>query len=165
MSLTDFTSYDDIRAALGVSAEEIEDATLSLPLYELNLVSELEEVNLDLISNYMDLQGIDASTLTAEQQRFDRYAQLFATYAVAKNLTVSLPLFSPKEVTDGKAGFSRYSTDPYKVTIARVIAECDKFRTKLEKAYGDLTSVATVDVPIRTFMFVASPTSDPITGT
>ena len=41
MALLTYTTYDDIRAALGVSSDEIEDATLSLSLYELNLTSDL----------------------------------------------------------------------------------------------------------------------------
>ena len=31
--LTDYTTYDTVRAVLGVAEEELEDATLGLPMY------------------------------------------------------------------------------------------------------------------------------------
>jgi len=164
MALVEFTAYDDIRAALGVSIEELEDATLSLPLYDLSLTAELEEVGLDLVTAFRALPD-DPGTFTDIQRRFDSALRLFATYAVASHLTVSLPLFSPKEITDGKAGLTRYAQDPYKATISAVNAMFDRQRQRLVDSYATLQTLSTASRTFpRMFSNVVSST-DPVTGT
>jgi hypothetical protein len=165
MALTDFTSYDDIRAALGVSPDEITDATLSLPLYELSLTSELDDVGSNLIADYMVIQDTGLSTWTSAQKKFDQFTRLFATYAVARQLTVSLPLFSPKEITDGKASMGRFSLDPYKETIKMIKEQYNTFRTKLEKAYADSQSTELTATVLRPYFVPVASNSDPVTGT
>lgn len=165
MALTDFTSFDDIRAALGVSTDELEDATLSLSLYELNLVSELDDVGVDLIEDFMTLQAIDPSTWTSVQKRFDQFTRLFTTYAVAKQLTVSLPLFSPKEISDGKASVTRFALDPYRETIKMIREQYGAFKQKLESAYAASQSTAYVDATPRVYFLGVASGSDPVTGT
>lgn len=161
MALKDFTSYDDIRAALGVSSDEIEDATLSLPLYEYNLKAELEEVSLTLITDFQALVG---DPLTEIEQRLREAVTVFSTYAVASQLTVSLPLFSPKEISDGKAHITRYAQDPYKATIDAVAAAYAKARARLVAAYA---AVLVLDAPAssyRTYFSVVPSSTDPVTG-
>ena len=48
MPITDYAAYDEIRAVLGVSDEELEDATLALPMYEKLLNMELLDISEDL---------------------------------------------------------------------------------------------------------------------
>ena len=161
MALTDFTSYDDIRAALGVSSDEIDDATLSLPLYEYNLTMEMEEVGLTLVSDFQAITG----TPTENQRRFREATALFATYAVAAQLTTSLPLFSPKEIGDGKAHATRYSQDPYRATIAAVLGAYEKSKARLEAAYAVIKSASAPIDTYRSYVSVVASTSDPVTGT
>lgn len=166
MSLDQYTSYDDIRAALGVSEEEIEDRTISLPLYEYNLTEELYKVHSSLSTQYLSVKGdVDPSALTEDQKRFLRAVYMFSTYAVAKHLTTSLPLFSPKDMSDGKSSFSRYAQNPYAPTIKMVAAEYDKWREAASSALAALLpSVTATSTPYSTGFAVASAASDPVTG-
>lgn len=163
MALVDFTSHDDIRAALGVSVDEIEDATISLPLYENNLAVELDEIDLDLATDYATINALP--TKTAVQTRFLTIAQLFATYAVAKQLTTSLPMFSPKEISDGKASMVRFAQNPYKDTIAEVKRQWEANRARLEAAYAALADGTAAPATVLPYLTVSSPDSDPVTGT
>lgn len=162
MALTDFTSLDDIRAALGVSIDEIEDATISLPLYENNLAVELDEISLTLTADYATVKA--SSSPSAAETRFLRIMQVFCSYVVARQLTVSLPLFSPKEITDGKASMVRHAQSPYKDTILEVKTQYETYKTRLQDAYELISSVAApVSSPI-TQILAVSPSYDPITG-
>lgn len=165
MAISDFISFDDVRAALGVSEDEIKDTTLSLDLYEYNLVSELESIDLTLISIYETQKGSAPSTWTAEQIRFYQAVKLFSVYAVAKQATVALPMFGPKEQTDGKASVVRFALDPYKATIDAVLTQYDVFREKLIKAFSDIGPTAPPPESSRPYLVVATPTYDPVTGT
>lgn len=164
MELTDYTTYDDIRAALGVAKGEITDATLSLELYANGLRGELMAVNRLLPAQYNSLPS-DASTLTEDQVDFRVATRTFATYAVAKHLTVSLPLFSPKDIGDGKALIGRYSFDPYKPVISGILAKYDEAKAGLVQAYSVLfTLAASGPVFLVGGFVVASPSVDPVTG-
>jgi hypothetical protein len=163
VALLTYTTYDDIRAALGVSSDEIEDATLSLSLYELNLTAELEDVDLLLESEYATVAAL--SSRTTVQDRFLQAARLFATYAVAYQATTSLPLFSPKDISDGKATVSRYADSPYKEVNKKVEQLYGKYRAKLEAAFAASTAGSAPSITARPYLSVAVPDSDPVTGT
>lgn len=164
MPLLDFTTYDDIRAALGVSDDEIEDATLSLDVYEFELIAELESVADNLIDQYGTVKALDEGMRTPVQRRFFQATRQFATYAVAKHLTVSLPLFSPKDITDGKASFSRYAANPYEKTIDAVKSKAESWRLRLKEALAGVQSVTATSLPLLNTFVVASPATDPVTG-
>lgn len=163
MALLTYTTYDDIRAALGVSSDEIEDATLSLALYELNLTSEFEDIDLSLESTYATVSAL--TSRTDVQERFLQATRLFSTYAVAYQATTSLPLFSPKDITDGKAAFSRYADSPYKEVIKRVEQFYGKYKSRLEQALAANNAVSAPSIAYRPYLSVGVPTSDPVTGT
>ena len=160
MSILDYTTYDGIRAVLGVSTDELEDATLDLEIYDSGLVLDLEDVDLGLSEAYLALPA----TRTATQDRFHRTVRMFAAYSVARQLTASLPMFGPKDISDGKATVTRFADSPYKEVTKRVKEGFDSARTRLEKSYAALTS-ASYTLTIPTFMSVVSPASDPVTGT
>jgi len=164
VQLVDFTSFEDIRAALGVSAEEIKDATLSLPLYVNRLRMDLESVSASTLTLHATLANVQPASQTEQQARFEIALQLFATYSVAKHLTISLPLFSPREITDGKASLSRYAQDPYRATIARVESEYDTLRQNLAAALAGAESVSAPTVSLRPWFSAVTPTPDPVTG-
>lgn len=165
MELTEYTSFNDIRAALGVSDDEIDDATLSLPLYSLNLASELDDVSPTLQSSFDAIREVAPADQTDNQKRLNRDVRLFATYAVAQHLTSSLPLFSPREFSDGKASFGRYQQNPYKDVIKAIDANYNKFKLKVIEVLALLNSEQTAAVAPRTFLIGVSSTRDPITGT
>lgn len=163
MALLTYTTYDDIRAALGVSVDEIEDATLSLSLYELNLTAELEDVDLTLETEYATVAAL--TSRTAVQDRFLQATRLFSTYVVAYQATTSLPLFSPKDISDGKATMSRYADSPYKEVIKKVEQLYGKYKSRLEAALAALTASSAPSITARPYFSVSVPDSDPVTGT
>jgi hypothetical protein len=164
MTLIEITSYDDVRAALGVSEDELKDTTLSLDLYAFNLTSELEGISLTLIPTFTQVKAIAAVDRTDVQTRLFQAAKLFATYAVAKQLCTSLPLFAPKEQTDGKASLGRFSSDPYKATIARITADYETAVTRVAAALEGLTPEVPRVITSRPYFSVVAALVDPVTG-
>lgn len=159
--LTEYTTYDDIRAALGVSSDDLGDETLGLNLYENLLQGELEDVALTLPATYASTLAV--ASPTDVQTRFLQAASVFATFAVAKQLTTSLPMFAARQVTDSKAGVTRFD-NPYVETIKAVSREYEKARARLAAALGAVGTTTTT-ATARVFMSVVSPTSDPVLGT
>lgn len=170
MALVDFTTYEDVRAALGVSVDELDDATLALSVYEFALKDELTETGedavtgSDLISDYKTANAKAPADRSSDETRLIEYTRLFSTYAVARHLSSALPLFSPKEQTDGKASLVRYTQDPYKHTIAEVKALYDRYRTRLIKVFSAFKSTSAPAVTLRTYFSTVAATSDPVTG-
>lgn len=164
MTLEDYISFDDVRAALGVSDDEIEDTTLSLDLYAFNLVAELEGISLTLPADYAAQKETSPSTWSDIQNRFHQSVRVFSAYAVAKQALTALPLFAPKEQTDGKAGVVRFAQNPYKDTITGVLVSYDQARLRLVTAYGAITSLIPIAVT-RPYLHVAVPQRDPVLGT
>lgn len=105
MSLQDLTSFDEVRAVLGVSDNDIEDQTLALPVYWLQLQMDLEGCYPALETIYT---GIEAQPVkTPEEQKLANVVQVLSTYLVAKSLLGSSTLFAPKVITDGRASLQR----------------------------------------------------------
>ncbi len=158
--LIDYTSYDNIRAALGVSDDDLPDTVLSLSLYEGVLTQEFESVDLTVETLYATTEAL--ASPTAEEIRFLSACDMFATYAVAKQLTASLPLFAARQMTDGKAQVSRFD-NPYKDVITQVIGQYDAAKARLMSTFAVLNS-STAPVVAKTYFAVLSPSVDPVTG-
>ena len=158
--ITDYTTYDDVRAALGVSAEDLEDTTLGLKLYSDYLQGELEDVDIDLPDTYATVKAEPLPTRL--QTRLMTACELFSTYAVARHLTGALPLFAPKQMTDGKAQVQRFDSS-YRDTVKEVNEQYGKLRARLIAALEAIgTAAATVTPAV--YMSVVSPLTDPVTG-
>ena len=162
-TITQFTSYDEIRATLGVSDEELENATLALPMYVRDLGFELADIASDVESTYGTVSTLPGP-LTTVQQRFYDAVQLFSTFTVAKQLLTSLPLFAPKSIGDGRANFDR-QTDPFQDVREGVMAGVTLSRSRVQAAYEALNST-TVTRNIVAPIFVRSTgiAVDPVTG-
>lgn len=158
--LIDYTTYDDIRAALGVSSTDLPDAALSLNLYELMLTQEFEAIDLTLEAVYLTTESLPSPT--AEETRFLSACDLFATYAVAKHLTASLPMFSFRQMTDGKAQGTRFD-NPYKDAIAYVISQYDTAKSRLIDAFSAIGTITNTTVA-KSYFAIVSPSTDPIVG-
>jgi hypothetical protein len=162
--LTDYTSYDEVRAVLGVSVEELEDQTLSLPLYVRMLTFELTDLASDMVDQYLAVWALTASARTSAQQKFFDVVQLYSAYSASKHLLTSLPLFAPKRITDGRAEFER-QIDPFADTRMGVLAGFYATRKRLLSLYEALTST-TVAVETYTPGFTVSTgiATDPVTN-
>lgn len=161
MALSNYTSFDEIRAALGVTDNELEDLTLELALYETGLIADLDDISPDLNAQFIAL--LSEAAPTAQQERFVSTTRVFATYAVAKTLTNTLPMFGPKSVEDGKARMERF-TDPYRDVIKSVNSQFEKWRDRLAKTFEALGQVSEARVA-RPYVLAVTPASDPILGT
>lgn len=164
-TLLSYTTYDDIRAALGVSSDELEDTTLSLAVYQFGLSADVRAVSLTLASDVATVRAKAVETRTEQESVLLEAMTLFATYSVAKQLLGALPLFAPKEMTDGKAGQARFALDPYKATIKSVNEDYGRYRAALVTAYADYKSSSTDEVPLIPLLRVSTPSSDPVLGT
>lgn len=161
MSLLDFTTYQDIRAALGVNDVELGDDTLGLSLYSNNLTAELDDLSPNLVAKYREALAVPDADRTDAQRRLIGTTSLFATYTVAKQLSASLSMFAPKTVTDSKAEVSRFA-DPYRETIKQVKSQWELYRQRTTAALAAATSSSVTSLE-RTVMLVAEPTTDPVT--
>lgn len=164
MLLTDYTTYGDVRAVLGVTEDDLEDTTLSLDVYVFGLEQELDDMVPSPIVKYAAITAVDASQRTEAQARFYRAMRVFCTYATAKLLLTSLPMFGAKEHSDGKASSSRFSLDPYRETIKRIESDYEKAYNRLQVALqGVGESLNLRDTGVVGFI-VSSPSSNPVTG-
>lgn len=161
MAMVDFTTYDDIRAALGVSSDDLEDGTISLAVYEVNLKSELRDVSASLATDYATVKA--KSSRTDVEQWFFEVTRLFSTYVVAKHLSSSLPMFAPKTHSDGKAEVTRFTDNPYKETVKAVKALYDQNRTRLQAAYADYKATSAPSKVDRVFFATSAP-FNPVTN-
>lgn len=107
MQITTYTSYDEIRATLGVSDEELENTTLAQPQWAYELELKLADVSDTLDSLYTTVAAKAEIDRTADEKKFYMIARLYAMYCIAENLLISLPMFSYKSVSDGKAETAR----------------------------------------------------------
>lgn len=171
LALTSYVTYDGVRSVLGVGAEEISDTVLALEVYATGLKADLEDISVDvgqspstLILDYTTVAGTAEVDRTESAQRLYETARAFATYAVGNQLCGSLPLFSPKSITDGKAQVTRYADSPYKPVIEAMRAGYEKFRGRLESAYSAYKSTAAGALVVMPFLSVVSPSTDQVTG-
>lgn len=147
--LTDFTSYAEIRAVLGVSSTELPDTVLAQPQWMTLLSIDLEDLHAELETLYMqyvDLYG----TMFAEppdgsyrnERRFYNLARLYASYVVAQNLLGTLTMFSVQTLTDGRASFTR-QTDIFADVREAVTGMLTTLKVKLSAAYVVLAPTET----------------------
>lgn len=164
MLITDYTTYQDVRAALGVTVDELPDSMLGLELYSTGLQIELEDVSPSLEQTYNDIADMDEGDRSPNEQKVYLSARQFASYAVAVQLLPALPLIAVKTVTDGKAGVSRDSAAPFKVVIAECRAKYAQTRASLEAKLLALVGSPATDAVVPPYMSVVSPSTDPVTG-
>lgn len=161
--LVDFMSYDEPRAILGVSDEELENDTLELPLYMRELSMDLEDLYPGLEQLYLSKTALPTKTNT-EQKLLD-VVQVYAAYATSKTLLTSLSLFAPKQITDGRATTDR-TADPFSSVREGVNSTLEKMKTRVLAAVALVGGQVTVAPKvIRTYFGVAALATNPVTNT
>lgn len=108
--LTTFTSYDQIRAVLGLTQRELKDEVLILPMYSTIVEEAFFDLSDAILDNYSAVQAL--TNKNRMQWRFIRLANLYATYAVASAMCDNLSITAPMKITDGKAAVARFKFDP-----------------------------------------------------
>ena len=162
MAILDYTTYNDIRAALGVAEEELPDAILALDIYNVALQADLRAIAPALPSDFIAVKAITSPTPV--QQIFLDMTRMVAIYVTAEHLSSSVALFSPKTITDGKTTVDRFASDPWRQVIQRVQMESGKWKGLLTLAYADYQAGAAPQEVTRFFGGGVSPGYDPITG-
>lgn len=145
--LTDYTTYADIRAALGVSEEELEDATLDLDLHLTLLEDGVDQLSPTLLAYWAALPD----TLSSDQAKFAALFKLYCTYAVAFNLLNSAELFGFLKVADGRASTERVP-EAYKSLRLGVTGMYQRVKARMLAAYLVLAPAAVVATPVTTSM-------------
>lgn len=158
--ILEYTTPAQIRAVLGVDEVDVDDSTITLPIYENYLVMELEDIDIDFLTTYATKKA--STTRTAQEHRFVSLAQVFATFVIAKQLTGSLPLFALKQESDGKAQATRFD-NPYRDTIQAVNRDYEKTKGKLVAAIKALGSASITSTP-RVYFGTIGLGTDPITN-
>lgn len=165
MALTDYTTYDQIRAVFSVTDAELEDTTLAQPLYETQLMEQFRLVGEDVEQKFLDLQGVMVSNMTYKEKRFYRLVGVFSTYAVCMELLQSLELLAVKSEQDARAQYERFG--PHFDRIAESVkAGFLTAQARLTEAYNDIATVQ-ITAATRTFRVTGAVglAVDPVTNT
>lgn len=165
LTITDYTSYDEIRAVLGVSDAELGDEVLALPIVALGLEGELDDVTPLLTPKYKELKDKQEAGTALEpmEQRLLNVTQVFSAYAVAKNMMASETRFALKKITDGKASMERFSSDNTAL-YEGVLNGYYQARARLIAILVALGMIEAPTVRRRTYFGVAGLSRDPVTG-
>ena len=159
-ALTDFASYDEIRAVLGVSDEELEDGTLALPLYLKLLQMDFGDLASTLEAQYLAAKALP--TPSAAEQKLLDVVSVFSAYAISKHLLTSMPLFAPKRITDGRAETDRV-TDPFEGVREGVNSTYQTLKARVLIALGN-TGTPTTAATDRVYFSAAGLTINPVTN-
>jgi hypothetical protein len=114
-----YTSFDTIRATLGVSAKEsfLTDAQVGGAGAEDALHVALTSISGDLPQTYADIQDIEHNQRTPAQRQLSSRVRAFAPLCVARYVATALPM-AARVISDGKASVSRFSDGPYRDALA-----------------------------------------------
>jgi hypothetical protein len=162
MALTDYTTYAEVRAVLGVDEDELKDEVISLDVFSFGLTADLKDINATLPTQFATVSNKTEADRSEVEQQFFEVTKSFATYAAAKQLLSGLPMFGPKDISDSKTLASRFSDSPYKETANRVEKLYELNRARLVVAFGAVT--VAVDKVQRKLVVVSNPSIDRVTG-
>lgn len=160
MALTTYTTYDSVRAALGVSSIELPDATLSDSLFESDMLEQLHALHPDLAEDFATARAVGADPAP----RFVRVTEMLCAYLVAEHASATLPMFAPVTVKDARSELTR-AEDPYTALARNIAGKAALLRTKVREAYADVNPAAPAPTVGRPRMLgVVSLGTNPVTG-
>jgi hypothetical protein len=141
MELTDYTSYAEIRAVIGLSSSELSDDLLKLELYSNVLEMALDAVVLPtetpgpgpLKSTFIDIAETVPAARTDKEQLLYSLTRLYSTYVVAAEVAISLPMAAPKMISDSKASLTRFSPEAtFRDVVNGILARASELKGKIE---------------------------------
>jgi hypothetical protein len=161
MAITDYTTSTSIRAVLGVSDDEIENATIEDDIYSVQLDEALYELGPTLAADYATIK---AGTQTPQTSRFLKLINTWCAYHVANDLLTSVKMFAPQTIKADKDEAIRVA-DPYKDLRETVSQLLSKFALKILTVYADLFPAQLPPVQKVTINLISvSLPTDPVTG-
>lgn len=161
MSIAAYTTFNDVRAALGVTPKDLADDTLALSYYEDSLLEGLDNVHPSLIQSFNEANSADPQS--SAQARLTRSVRLLATLVVAKAAIPAMRMAAPQQVSDGKATLTRF-TDPLVELERGIDKNYAQAKNRVEAALEALL-VGNKGTTARVYFSVVSPGVDPVTGT
>lgn len=169
--LTSYTSYDQIRAVLGVSPKEITDGVLGQPLYESALVEALDELTDPegtVTINYATVSAKPVDSRTSAETKFFNLVQMYAAYFVGLDALSSGPFSIPNTITDGKASVVRFEqrgVDPFAQLKLDIMGALTSTSTRLLKALGNIDGSFSAPEPVaKLTALIANGAFDPVAG-
>lgn len=168
MALTVYTTYDAIRAILGVSPKEVKDGVMDAPIFEQQFLLEMGDVDSGggvVMAQYASISALAESSRSADQQRLYDITNMLAAYSVARQLLTGIELAAPFRITDGKAAVERFRTADFDKVRAGVLDTYATLLRRLKATVIKLVPTAQIAVtPARIFIGSAPIGTDPITG-
>lgn len=165
MALLDYTSYETIRAVVGLAETELPDGILALGLYEREVIEALDTLNPELRVQFAVVLAVLEANRTLLQRRFVSLMSVYAAYFVGKVLAGgSIELFAPVKIQDGKAVQERVD-DPFTQLRADIQASLTKWEGMLLRCLALIDPTQVVATRAATvFMASAGLAVNPVTG-
>ena len=158
--VTDYTSYAEIRAVIGVDALELPDATLGLQTFATALYRTLLSITNSSGETLIALfDTIDPFDMDISEEILYYTIKEYATYVVADACCSGLSMFALKSDSDGKAAQSRFASEAtFKDVAKNVQQRLASLTGALDQMLGGTTAYA---IPGLTRV---SPSTDVVTG-
>lgn len=160
ITVTDYTSYAEIRAVIGVDALELPDATLGLQTFATALYRTLLSITNSSGETLVALfDAINPLDMDVSEEILYYTIKEYATYVVADACCSGLSMFALKSDSDGKATQSRFSSEAtFKDVVKNVQQRLASLTGALDQMLGGTTAYA---IPGLTRV---SPATDVVTG-
>ena len=142
--VTDYTSYAEIRAVIGVDALELPDATLGLQTFATALYRTLLSITNSSGDTLVALfDAIDPFDMDVSEEILYYTIKEYATYVVADACCSGLSMFALKSDSDGKATQSRFSSEAtFKDVVKNVQQRLASLTGALDQMLGGTTAYA-----------------------
>lgn len=163
IALTEYTSYAEVRAVLGVSIYELPDATLGLEMFSRALQTRLRSTTGtfgtttgSLITIFDTISALPSPT--DDEEDFLFLIKQYATYIVAEACLTGLSLFALKTESDGKTTQTRFSAEAtFRDVAMQVRQQLNSLAAQLDE---ELTGVV-ITLPL---LSRVEPNIDRVTG-
>lgn len=150
-----YTNTDSIRAVLGLSAQDLSDASIVAA----NLNLQIEDVLERWLPDHATVKTSgEAAGATTEEKRAWRRLRLYTQYLGAYLLCDALQLGAVQQVGDGTAQMRRFSSDIENIK-GKMEIRAQEFQTLLAEDKG-----ITLDSGAFSFIGLSLPGADPVTG-
>jgi len=148
-----YSSYDQVRACLGVTAKEIPDKVIT----DLSL-EVLTEMELDPVypGHAAVVSAVENNTATSEERRIFNLLRLFCAYQTAVFLLPQLQMLTAQMLSDGDAQMRRFTPDDIEETKRQIRGTLASIKEKLNPELYSITPFNPV--------FAVTPIYNPVTN-
>jgi hypothetical protein len=167
MELLQHTTYDEIRSLLGVSVRELKDEVVSLPHWLLQTEQELLDIDGGagaVLTQFAAVYAVAEGSRTAAQTQFYKVMNMYVLYSLGLQMLARADVFSPTDISDGKASIQRLAERFDKLRPA-IEGGLQRLKERLKEALAVLDPSAAITATASRIMVVgAGLGTDPVTG-